>query len=183
MHLAFFCWDERSTCRVLAGWHTRRRSGSSTSGLLSFSHFNCEGMISWKNSKFLFFHFWSEVRGDVRFYTRPVTVENNGFARENRSHWSTVETFVMFSGKCFLVLRTVWFIIQHYYFLVRIFFMERFLFIIEQFTFLEYLNFSLEYFGLCSQLYPQLPDRIISFRTYNVEINQQMELQIGIQHT
>jgi hypothetical protein len=61
--------------------------------------------------------------------------------------------------------------------------MERFLFIIEQFTFLEYLNFSLEYFGLCSQLYPQLPDRIISFRTYNVAINQQMELQIGIQHT
>jgi len=106
MHLAFFGWDERSTCRVLVGWHTRRRSGSSTSGLLSFSHFNCEGMISWKKSKF-FFHFWSEVCGDVRFYTRPVTVENNGFARENRSHWSTVETFVMFSGKCFLVLRTV----------------------------------------------------------------------------
>jgi len=61
--------------------------------------------------------------------------------------------------------------------------MERFLFIIEQFIFLEYLNFSLEYFGLCSQLYPQLPDRIISFGTYNVAINQQMELQIGIQHT
>jgi len=61
--------------------------------------------------------------------------------------------------------------------------MECFLFIIEQFTFLEYLKFSLEYFGLCSQLYQQLPDRIISFRTYNVAINQQMELQIGIQHT
>ena len=61
--------------------------------------------------------------------------------------------------------------------------MECFLFIIEQLTYLEYLNFSLEYFGLCSQLYPQLPDRIISFGTYNVAINQQMELQIGIQHT
>jgi len=54
MHLAFFGWDKRSTCRVLVGWHTRRRSGSSTSGLLSFSHFNCEGMISWKNSNFFF---------------------------------------------------------------------------------------------------------------------------------
>ena len=54
MHLAFFGWDKRSTCRVLVGWHTRRRSGSSTSGLLSFSHFNCEGMISWKKSKFFF---------------------------------------------------------------------------------------------------------------------------------
>ena len=54
IHLAFFGWDKRSTCRVLVGWHTRRRSGSSTSGLLSFSHFNCEGMISWKKSNFFF---------------------------------------------------------------------------------------------------------------------------------
>ena len=53
MHLAFFGWDERSTYRVLVGWHTRW-SGSSTNGLLSFSHFNCEGMISWKKSKFIF---------------------------------------------------------------------------------------------------------------------------------
>ena len=94
MHLAFFGWDERSTYRVLVGWHTRW-SGSSTNGQLYFSHFNFEGMDFMEKEQF-FFHFWSEVRGDVRFYTRPVTEENNGFARESRSHWSTVGTFVMF---------------------------------------------------------------------------------------
>ena len=35
-----------------------------------------------------FFTHWSEARGDVRFCTRPVTEEDNGFACENQSHMS-----------------------------------------------------------------------------------------------
>ena len=67
-------------------WHTRR-SGRSTSGLLSFSHFNLKVCVDFMEEEQFFTH-WSEARGDVRFCTRPVTEEDNGFACENQSHLS-----------------------------------------------------------------------------------------------
>ena len=53
MHLAFFGWDERSTYRVLVGWHARW-SGSSTNDLFYFSHFNFEGMDFMEKEQFFF---------------------------------------------------------------------------------------------------------------------------------
>ena len=93
MHLAFFVGRKGvHIVSLLAG--TRGGLEAATVACFLFHILILRVWISWK--KRIFFHFWSEVRGDVRFYTRPVTEENNGFARESRSHWSTVGTFVMF---------------------------------------------------------------------------------------
>ena len=86
MHLAFFVGTKGvHIVSLLAG--TRGGLEAATVACFLFHILILKVCVDFMEEEQFFTH-WSEARGDVRFCTRPVTEEDNGFACENQSHLS-----------------------------------------------------------------------------------------------